>query len=314
MNLPKSLTVAFLTTRQDPKLAWFIQSLIRVCPADIQSLVIQFGQEFPEQLRGISEVHGGRIQFHKHPPKPSIWQGPHKLTKEEWWDKSGYINTAIALCKTEWLALLDDRCVIMPGYFEAIADAMKGEYIVAGKYEKMYNVLVDNGKFLSGDEPIDNGNKIGKDPRATGANSPRRIPGEQLFGCNYAAPVEWLLQVNGSDESTSPTGLEDCVLGMMLSRNNYPIMYDERMSIIEDRTPGVIDSYTKRCDKGPSGTQWDRSHRILAKTHGKLAATHPLNLRELRDKVQAGEPFPVPEEPKTDWFDNQALSEFKEYH
>jgi len=33
------------------------------------------------------------------------------------------------------------------------------------------------------------------------------------------------------------------------------------------------------------------------------------DLRELRDRVQRGEPFPVPAEPSTHWVDGQPLSE-----
>lgn len=309
MSLPKTLTVAYLTARKEPKIQWFLESLKAIKGPPVRVIIVDFGSaeeaiippgDWCEDVEWIG-------------PKHSVWQGSKRLTKDHWWDKSGYINTAIALCKTEWISFLDDRCVVMPGYFDAIVDAMKGEYVVAGKYEKQYDVLVKDGRWEAGKQPQDErGNFIGKDPRSVGANAPRRIPGEQLFGCNYACPVEWLLQVNGSDESTSPTGLEDCILGMMLSRNNYPIMYDERMFIIEDRTPGQIDSFTKRCDKGPS--PHDRSHAILKRTHGKLAATHPLNLRELRAIIQNGEPFPVPSEPSVDWFDRQPLSEFHEYH
>lgn len=313
--MKNSLTIALLTARVEPKFDWLFDSLANQVSKDdrIKITLVDFkgkGSKYLPDWDSSGKVGG---IFSHSPPKPSIWQGEHRLTKEEWWDKSGYINTAIAMCRTEWIALLDDRCVAMPGFFDAISDAMEGNYCVAGKYEKRINMAVDNGKIVSSDQPKnEHGQLIGLDPRMTGARVPRKISGSQLFGCCYALPVEWMLQVNGSDESTSPTGLEDCILGDMLERNHYDIRYDERMFIIEDRTPGQVESWTKRCDKGPSPA--DRSHAILKRCNGKLAATHHLNLRALRESIQSGGTWPIPEGPQNDWFDGQPLSEFKEYH
>lgn len=297
----KSLTICYITARWDNKLEWFIDSLFHqtVPPEDVTLFVVDL------HARERSSVPPW---VHIVEPKPSVWYGPHRLTKREWWGVASFRNTGLCLAQSEWFAVVDDRSVLGPQWMEAVRDAMSGNYVVAGTYEKTHNLIVEGGKIKSYDEPMSNGNPTGKDPRATGRLEPRKAPGQHVLGCTSAMPLEWALNVNGWDESCDSLGLEDCIFGQMLERNNIPIMYDERMKLWEDRTPGQCDVSTVRMDKGKS--PFDKSHGLLKRTAGKLQATHEADLRDIRRKLQAGQPWPIPTEPKRDWWDGQLLSEF----
>jgi hypothetical protein len=241
-------------------------------------------------------------------PKPNVWQGQHRLTKSDYWAKSAALNTAICLCETEWLACVDDRSVLMPGWLSAINRAMKGEYAVCGTYEKRSGMTAENGVITNP------GTLIGEDPRKKQLKSSLwKIIGDNYsgagkwFGCTNALPLEWALQVNGYDESCDGMRYEDTVFGGMLAENKFPVKYDPTMAIVEDRTPG-FDVTVKSMDKGVSPR--DKSHTLLKRVHGKNQATHHWNLREIRERVLRGEPFPIPTTPDRDWFDGQLLSEF----
>jgi hypothetical protein len=304
-----NLTIAYVTARRDPCLYWFVESLqMQMRPYDdVWIVVIDF---LYGQRGSLSEDEGswligpkGSCSIEHYPCKPTVWQGPHRLTPDHWWAKSAYLNTAACLCETEWLATVDDRCVVEPGYLDAIRRAMDGGYAVAGKYEKRFGMTVVDGVIA---EP---GTVVGTDPRYSGQTEPVPATGGWFFGANVALPVEWAFEVNGWDESCDSLGLEDCIFGTMLESQGRPIRYDPSMAIIEDRTPSACDPpLARRTDKGVSPD--DKSHGLLRRTSGKKQATHDIDLRALRELVRKGEPFPIPTTPTHDWWDGQPLSEF----
>jgi hypothetical protein len=318
----KSLTIAYTTARKEPKVDWFLESLVKQSglPAVVDVLIIDhmaqpFGgwtiNNVEERRRNLFEVTSrlGLEQVIRWlPQKPNVFSGPHKLTKDEWWSKSSDLNSAICLAKGSWLACVDDRSVLMPGWLDAIKRAMKGNYAVCGSYEKRSGMTVENGVITN------LGTVIGKDPRKQRINSPMwKITGGQWFGagqwfgCTNALPLEWALQVNGYDESCDGMRYEDTTFGNMLLENKFPVKYDPLMAIVEDRTPG-FDVAVKSMDKGVSPA--DKSHSLLKRVHGKKQATHHWNLREIRERVLRGEPFPMPDQPTHDWYDNQPLIDF----
>lgn len=295
-----SLTIALTTARQEPKFDWFLRSLENQLhegdPVKVIIVDLLFGK------RGIT------TDFQMVPVKPNVWQGEHRLTTSDYWAKSAALNTAICLCKSDWMAFCDDRAVLMPGWLDAIKRAMKGNYAVCGSYEKRSGMTVTDGVITNP------GTLIGEDPRKKSINHQMwKLTGGawgnagQWFGCTNALPLEWALQVNGYDESCDSMRYEDTTFGGMLAENGYPIKYDPRMGIVEDRTTGH-DALVKSQDKGVSPN--DKSHALLRRVAGKKQATHHWNLREIREKVLRGEPFPIPNQPTHDWYDYQLLSEF----
>ena len=132
--------------------------------------------------------------------------------------------------------------------------------------------------------------------------------GQWFFGCTSAAPLEWALAINGYEERMDGLSFEDVIFGLMLTNAGYPLRYDPRMKIIEDRTPAELGTPPRRTDKGISPN--DKSHAALQQFGSLKRAGHQWDLRAVRAKVLAGEPFPIPTGPTTDWYDGQPLAEF----
>lgn len=236
-------------------------------------------------------------------PKPNVWQGTHRLTKENWWAISNARNTATCLCKTEWIAFCDDRCVLAPTWLQGVRDAMEGDYAVAGSYEKRSGMKVENGAIT------DHGVLIGTDFRNPDRmiKQPYKTYGGDWYGCTSAAPMEWVLEQNGHAELCDSLGLEDVVFGNMLMLNNHITVFDSKMKIIEDRTPEHCKDMPKRTDKGLS--PHDRSHALLDRLAGRKRCDDQIDLRAERERVLRGEPWTIPTGPVADWYDGQPLGE-----
>lgn len=302
------LTIAYITSRRNPNITWFSESLVAQAKGRLTLLVIDSNlsvrrdslqQDDPivTVFRTLGRSNG--IDVTETIPKPTIWQGPHRITKEDWWSKSNALNTAICLCETEWIAFVDDRSVLMPGWLNCIKEAMRENYAVVGTYAKHANLKVENGVIT------DMGTVLGVDHRPqTGGPYPTK----DWYGGHGALPLEWCLRVNGfSEDLCDGLGSEDSMFGVTLHNSGYPIRYDPRMKIIEDRTPGEIDGALKRADKGISPL--DKSHRIVEILRDKTSSQNSFDIRNLRDRVLSGEPFPPPSASHFDWFDNQPISE-----
>src|SRR5206468_2483832 len=143
--------------------------------------------------------------------------------------------------------------------------------------------------------------------RPTAHKNPWPALPEWTYGCSLALPLEWALAVNGFDETCDGLSFEDVIFGLHLSNRGYPILFDERMSVIQDRTPGQCGPVMVRRDKGVSPK--DKSHSQIDKLGRLDRALHPIDLREIRKNVLAGGEWPLPWGPTHDWFDNQPLSE-----
>lgn len=241
------------------------------------------------------------------PPKPNLWQGKFRATKEDWWAKCNALNTAVCLCETEWIAFVDDRSVLAPTWMDAIRDAMRGNYAVCGSYEKREGMEVENGLIKV------SGITVAKDNRNTGGpQRPMVAHGGYWYGCTNALPLDWILEMNGFPEKCDSVSFEDIITGHLLANNRRPIYYDTRMHIIEDRTPEKLGQPMKRSSKErhPHDTS-DKTHKILEWARTAKRSDNDFDIVELRKKILAGGNFPVPskEPPPRDWFDGQLLSE-----
>ena len=298
----KNLTVAFVTARVKHRFDWFFDSLMNQVKGDCPSLLMI-------DAVGTAEFH----DVYRCRPKPNIWQGEHRVTQEDWWAKSNALNTAICLCRTDWIAFVDDRCVLEPMWLESVRDAMAGNYALCGAYEKRQNLIVEAGKIIESDsgDGLDIRSPRGMDHREKGIGfGPVQAPGSWWFGCSTVMPVEWALQVNGYEELCDGMGHEDCVFGLMLENNGFPIRYDRRMKVIQDRTPSEIGEPMKRSSKERyPHDKMDKAHLALKRFGGVKRANQSFNLREIREKVLHGEPFPLPTSgPHLDWFDSQDIT------
>src|SRR5271154_6300176 len=161
--MTNSLTICMTTSRQEPEVGWMLDSLAiqfrgmfgatgwengfpPTWTKDFKIIVVDF---YKKERHMVDLIHNCQhIPVLWTQPKPSVWQGEHRLVKDQWWDVCNARNTALALCQTDWIAFVDDRCVLSDHWLQSVREAMEGKYIVAGAYEKRHNMRVENGVII----------------------------------------------------------------------------------------------------------------------------------------------------------------------
>lgn len=288
------ITVAYITGRKDPKWDWFIDSLRNQCGEEVRVLVVDFyGREF----RGARTVK----------PKPTPWQGEHRVTREDWWAMSNARNTAIINCETDWLAFCDDRSVLLPTWYGAVRQAMANRYVVCGSYSKVSGLRVNGGRVEGADVTLGVDSRLalykGKGPMTCG--------GGWVFGCTLALPTEWAYKVNGFEEGCDGLSMEDVIFGLNLQNYGFPIKYDPYMAMVEDRTVGECvaghQATFRREDKGVSPR--DKSHAALERFGKRMRTEFTPDLMHLRELVSDKRNLPKPSPDVVDWYDGQPLRE-----
>jgi len=302
-----NLTIAYLTGRKDPHFDWFLESLRRTCAGDftgIKIIVVDllFG---PDRFEfGMGET---AVEIVNVPPKPTVWQGRHRLTKEDWFAAANARNTALCLAPDGYIAFVDDLSVLLPGWLERVRAAMAGGYVVCGTYAKVKNLVVENGFPISYEDYPQ-----GHDSRERFAPTDLHpCEGGWLFGCSCAMPVEALLTIGGWTEFADGLGSEDYLTGLTLQNAGFKLMYDKKMKTLESEELHHLDKPLRKTDKGKSPD--DKSHRALniVLSGQKFFDNYygGAGIRDERDRVLRGEPFTNRMNPQHDWFDGQPLSE-----
>lgn len=305
-----SFTISYITNRREPKFEWFAWSLAKQGGTDIPVNVIDYHADNSDRRASIgciAKESGIRLARHS-TPKPTVWQGRHRLTKADCFAAANASNTAIALCPTEWIVFVDDLSVLRPGWLGRVKEAVKRTEITCGAYEKVLELVVEKGEAVSWKE-----HNSGKDirMRQTGPDKLTACTGSWFFGCSFVAPVEALLTINGFDEDTDGMGYQDCLAGLMLNANGYQFVYDSGMVTFEsEELHGQPGNVFHRWDPGTSPE--DKSHKILELfANGRTKAPNyfgPDGLRGLREHVMRGNPFPVVSVPQHEWFTGRPLS------
>jgi hypothetical protein len=300
----KSLTVVYVTARKGPKINWFFDSLDRETGRDYSNTKIIVVDTFFPSQHPLTETIKTYVRWTL--PKPTIWQGEHRITREDWWAKCNAMNTGMCLCDTEWISFVDDRSVLSHGWLQCVQDSMIHNYAVCGSYEKYANMKVENGEI------IDEGEPLGGDIRRKFGTAVRTT---DWYGGSCALPLEWCLRVNGYPEDICDgLGFEDIAFGILLRNNHLDIRYDNRMRIIEDRTPGEsYEGALKRASKpSPTNNKYDaKDYKILERMAGSTQSGNSYDITKLRQHTLSGEPFPLPTASHLDWFDQQPICEMQ---
>lgn len=299
-----SLTICMITGREKSRAHWMLDSLAEQVEAGDGFKFVLVNATARER----EATNLGQIRFVSTPPKPTIWQGSHRKTKEDWWAASNARNTGLCLADTEWIAWVDDRCVLGPQWLQSIRDAMEGGYAVFGAYEKRHGMKVENGVIV---EP---GTVTGTDHRIAHVqgDGPAPCPGNWCYGCSVALPVEWALSIGGFEQAMDGMSFEDVIFGLMIQNNGWPRCFDPRFKIIEDRTPEACGNTYRREDKGRdthSPSTPDKGHRSLEIFGCALHTTNRHQLWQSRQAVLSGKPFPVLMDSTTDWYDGEPIDE-----
>jgi len=336
------ITIAYLTNRKETMIEWFFNSLHREIAGrtdGIQLIVVDYWcQELDVSHIETKRVEDRRTEFKKKslipfkhtPPKPSVWQGPHRLTKSDFFAPSNARNTALCFAEGEYIVFVDDLSVLMPGWFQEVEAAVKLGVVACGSYAKALEMSVVSGELrkvkgmraslsmLTSDAVVEHLLKYhpqGVDSRLSQVNGwePAAASGSWMFGCSCAMPVTALLEIEGFDEDCDPMGGEDYCCGMLLHRLGLKFQYRKRMMTVESEELHSQGVPFKRPIKD-ANTANDASLRML-KWVQSGARRKGANywgrggLRVLRDKVLNGSPLPVIGIPEHDWRDSQPLRE-----
>lgn len=289
------LTICYVTYRRDPILEWFFESLYREAKGDFRRInVIVVDHHQP-----IRTIDCKEIPFKHVWTKPSVWQGPYRLTREEYFSASNARNTGLCHAPDGWIAYVDDLSVLMPGWLMAVCEAMAGNYIALGAYKKVKKLDVRDGLVRSCEEF-----PAGVDSRWPHGNDegPVVAGGRWMYGCSVVMPVESLLTINGWPEDLCDgCGGEDYCCGIALANNGYPFRYDRRMLTYESEEHHHGEKPFKRADYGKSPE--DKSHKALSIAEETKYFTQSFgSIRTLRQRILAGGDFPIPTEPSKEWF------------
>lgn len=297
------LSIGYLTSRIHCELDWFTESLEQKIESgdEIEVIVVDSLTVGKTPLR---KIGGASLGFTE--PKPNAFSGRQRLTSENWWSKSSSINTFLCYANHDYVVMVDDRSVIGPDWMKAVRRAEAERYVLAGSYQKRTAMTVENGVVRNG------GIIVAEDPRKSSVDGPIPCGGEWFFGCCTGAPLEYWLAINGAPERCDGMSFEDVISGLLMQNNGFPMYYDRRALLIEDRTPELIGPAIRRTakEKHPNDTS-DKAHTLLREVRaGQKQSVNGFDMRQLRLQIRAGEKFPLPDPEMKDWFDGQPIREF----
>lgn len=217
------------------------------------------------------------------------------MTSIEWWALSNARNTGIALCQSDYVVFLDDRCRLGPRWLEAARRASIARCsVVAGTYDKR-EVDGRGGSRISVDHRL-----LAHPSGLIGCG------GGWLYGCAIAAPLEWLLDVNGFEEGCDSLSGEDYILGLMLGNREHRVDFDSLLLVHQDRMDGANHGF-RRTDKGTSPL--DKSHAALERFGRRTRTEFTPDLRKMRADLASGGKFPEVDHgvDHLDWYDGQPI-------
>lgn len=309
-------SICYVTSRINPLWNYFLDSLDFQTTAedkvDIELIFIDLlvDGDLPgsDRRNHLSECVGGRYNYSHVPPKSCSWQGVDRITKSHWFAASNARNTGVIRARGDYIVFVDDLSVPTGEWFKAVKEASTKTLVTCGAYRKVKDLRVESGNityFTNFPQGIDNRYAYGND------HGPVNCAGNWLYGCSFGCPLDYLLQVNGSDEACDGMGFEDCILGVRLANNGIGFQYDRRMMTYESEEDHHLDKPMRRTDKGVSPN--DKSHAILALAQGTKFAENSHfgsdGIRGLRKIFHESGVIPKPIGPTLDWYDGQPIAE-----
>lgn len=210
-----------VTARKDPGYQYMIDSLViardrlhaQFGPVPVEFIAIDEQIWYDEVGRRaeFDSIVADRLPCRIEAPKPTVWRGPHRLTKRDYWGKNSALNTAICYATQKQLVFFDDCALVPENWLVGHVLAAKSAVAAAGGYIYYHpGAIIEHGKLIEGrahspgDYRIDK-YKDGMQPCA---------PGE-LFGGNVSYPLDVLLRIGGFDEVLDGAkGLDDCLMGL----------------------------------------------------------------------------------------------------
>ena len=325
MSTFEHITIAYMTNRKDCRIEWFFDSLWwqwQEHPVPITLVVVDFYADDPSRHEAImakaKRFLDAGVTLKHVTPKPTVWQGRHRLTKRDYFAPSNARNTALCLAHDGWIAYVDDLSILTPDWLFWAIHAINQKVIGLGTYQKVHELEVIDGilqhcRFTP--QGRDSRLKICEENLYPGKPLPDIIPatGSWMFGCSLVAPVQAFLDVNGWDENCDSMGAEDYSCGIMIHNAGYKLMFMPRMITFESEELHHVEPPFLRIDKKDVHGHKDASHAYLHQLISNKMKWAPNyfapTLATERQRVLAGQPFTMTQIPQHDWRDGQPLTE-----
>ena len=286
------LSVCTITAREQPRYEWLIRDLAAQMDDgdEIEVLII-------DALTLARDLDLGRvppgIEVRICAPKPTPYQGPHRVTSRDLHAIANARNTALCLASFDYVAFVDDRVRLGVHWLHEVRKAQerRASAVCGPCHKDMLGV----GRVT--------------DDRADRAPLGRvNCGGDWFYGGNFALPLDWALEINGCEEGTDPVGRQDRVMGHMLHNRGRRIDYLEGMSVLLDRKLAKPHPFP-RIGKGvPPG---DKGRAIMARFAKRDRTELTPDLGAMRSALLAGDWFPphgaTAQDP--DWFDGRPIGE-----
>ena len=305
---PVTLTVALTTFRKDPRFDIFIESLLKSAekwPMILWEFLCVDGMLWYDSRRKeeLAERVRGRIPYTHVTPKPSVWQGPNRLTSKDCWDACGARNTAFVYANGRQVIFVDDCMTVDEDFLAYHFEASVSNCVMAGGY-----CIEDTDKK--------------NDHRLDLVKEPTPVAGGWLYGMNMSVPLMLAHHVNGYDELYSgQAGVEDCDFGVRSERGaGKQILFNPLCVVTEySNTHGEVCGHARGPKTPPKSLKLrdEKMHyanefliqRLFDEPKRFLPLGNRFSLLEYRRLVQESKELPVPTWPARDWRDGQPLSE-----
>jgi hypothetical protein len=274
---------------------------------------MQLWQNPEARRQELSDAVAGRIRTVHVPPKPTVWQGPHRLTKKDWWALNNARNTGLCYVTQPHVVLLDDCCAVTPEWLYWHLLAAQRKTALAGSFRSVTHAEIVDGMIVNV-KPYDEG-----DHRAiqTQSLSPVRCGGGWLYGLNCSFPLEAALEIDGYDETyDGQGGSEDSDHGVRLDRAGVKVFYCAQAPLYQ-----LMETHEEVCHSkarmqktrvlAGDGLEHYANEYLIEILHGRTGyrPLTPTLLPVLREWAQAGEELPFIKYPVMDWRDGEMLED-----
>lgn len=287
------ISIVYITFREECKFEWFITSIIKQYQEQyfnfkIQIIVVDglFDTRDKDFFMNMIKEKEHFLELVHVLPKPTLWQGKHRVTSENYFAASNARNTGACYAKYSYIAFHDDLGCPSQSWLNSVCLAMKNNVIQCGAYTKYSNMNVVDGIMVSGEalnSDIDVRLSYYK-------NNISKCDPAHFFGSSFCMPLKKYFEINGMNEMNDGCGGEDYDFGYRLFRNNNSIYYNKSMFIAESKT--AFGSDVNRtclrvdCKKDPKDPKSDLSHYLLNYCiNGPIVANEEFKLKDYNYKI-----------------------------
>lgn len=295
------ISFGFPTCRADCGFDWFVAALItqaRRVDFDLRNAeIVAVDQMLHSSLADdrraeFQDIVAGRITLVHVPPKPNPWNGPARLTVDEYAAHASARNTLFCHSSGDHLISVDDLSVPDAGWLAAHLEGAQAKRLTAGVYPKRSRVVVDpDGALVSSEPWSGDGRSAPFEDETRIAYGSRTGPAGWFFTGNVGVPMTIALEVNGFDEVLDAIGLEDCDFGVRADRAGHPVWIEPRARTIQAQDRRSAQEHVSVSYK--RAVPWTKDLESYL-SRDVWTTGNAFALKELRAHILTGGSYPAP--------------------